>query len=149
MRICWATMHCVEVLHISAHATSSCCAVCWEWDTSWRRGFTENVKAVCTVCAEQIWCFLEAVAWYQIDMNISAPGTWKYGALRVSVLPGGIFTAFPCSRTVLQGLICLGKLSILGLLGGSVQDSIIMPCRLFMNSLLEFTSDDCKCGEQH
>lgn len=44
-------------------------------------------------------------------------------------------------------LIHLCSLSVPGLLGGSLQESIIMPSRLLMNALLEFTSEDCKCGE--
>lgn len=55
------------------------------------------------------------------------------------------------SRTALGGSIHPCRLSIPGLLGGScgsVQDDcIIMPSRLLMNSLLEFTSDDCKCSK--
>lgn len=94
---------------------------------------------------EQIWHFLEALDWYQIDFLPHRP--WNVVPWRVFVMPVGTFIALTYSRTALQGLILLGRLSILGLLGGgcgSVQDSIMMPPRLLIKSLLEFTSDDCK-----
>jgi len=42
-------------------------------------GFTEHVQAVCTVHAEHIQHFLEALGWYQIDVYISVPVTQKRG----------------------------------------------------------------------
>lgn len=113
--------------------------------TSLQVRVTEHVQAACTVHAEQIWHYLEALGWYQIGMYVSAAGTKNTVSLRLIILPEGACTAFPGIRTALWGLIHLCRLIILGLLHGSVQGPIIMLSRL-LNSLPKFTRDDCKCS---
>lgn len=55
---------------------------------------------------EQIWHFLEALGWYQIDFL-----PWNMVPWRVSVMPVGTFTALTSSRTTLWGLIHLGGIA--------------------------------------
>lgn len=89
----WGSTECTT--HFCTCNIQFLCAVCWEPDTSRQGRFTEHVRAVCTAHAEQIWHFLEALGWYQIDMYVSAPGTQKYSALKGFCSAWRDFRCFP------------------------------------------------------